>query len=69
MLFLVQIWMFLQKLLPNLTYLSIFSYQILPDGTLKGINDVPLIQAARNAKVAPMMVVTNLKEGGGFDSA
>ncbi|MBU3146398.1 glycosyl hydrolase family 18 protein [Clostridium sp. CF012] len=58
----------LAKTLPNLTYLSIFSYQILPNGTLKDINDVPLIQAARNAKVAPMMVITNLKEGGGFDS-
>ncbi|MBU3112091.1 glycosyl hydrolase family 18 protein [Clostridium lacusfryxellense] len=59
----------LAKTLPNLTYLSIFSHQILPDGSLKDINDAPLISAARNAKVAPMMVVTNLKEGGGFDSA
>jgi spore germination protein len=58
----------LLKTLPNLTYLSIFSYQILANGTLKGINDVPLIQAARNANVAPMMVVTNLLEGSGFDS-
>ncbi|MGH4126296.1 MAG: LysM peptidoglycan-binding domain-containing protein [Clostridium sp.] len=58
----------LVKTLPSLTYLSIFSYQILADGTLKGINDVPLIEAARKAKVAPMMVITNLKEGGGFDS-
>jgi spore germination protein len=58
----------LAKTLPNLTYLSIFSYQILPNGTLTGINDVPLIEAARRAKVAPMMVVTNLKTGGGFDS-
>ena len=59
----------LEKTLPNLTYLSIFSYQVQPNGTLKGIDDVPLIQAARNAKVAPMMVMTNLKEGGGFDSS
>ena len=58
----------LAKTLPNLTYLSIFSYQILPNGTLTGINDTPLIEAARRAKVAPMMVVTNLKTGGGFDS-
>ncbi|MCJ7690736.1 MAG: glycosyl hydrolase family 18 protein, partial [Clostridiaceae bacterium] len=58
----------LVKTLPSLTYLSIFSYQIQPNGTLKGINDVPLIKAARIAKVAPMMVITNLKEGGGFDS-
>lgn len=58
----------LAKTLPNLTYLSIFSYEILPNGTLKGINDLPLIEAARRAKVAPMMVVSNIKEGGGFDS-
>ncbi|WP_298843123.1 glycosyl hydrolase family 18 protein [Clostridium sp.] len=58
----------LAKTLPSLTYLSIFSYQIQPDGTLKGINDTPLIEAARRANVAPMMVITNLKEGGGFDS-
>ena len=58
----------LAKTLPSLTYLSIFSYQILINGALKGVNDVPLIQAARSAKVAPMMVITNLKEGGGFDS-
>ncbi len=58
----------LVKTLPSLTYLSIFSYEVLPNGTLKGINDVPLIEAARKAKVAPMMVITNLKEGGGFDS-
>jgi spore germination protein len=58
----------LEKTLKSLTYLSIFSYQILANGSLKGINDVPLIEAARKAKVAPMMVITNLKEGGGFDS-
>jgi spore germination protein len=58
----------LEKTLKSLTYLSIFSYQILANGSLKGINDVPLIESARKAKVAPMMVITNLKEGGGFDS-
>ena len=58
----------LAKTLPNLTYLSIFSYQASADGTLNNINDTPLIEAARNANVAPMMVVTNLREGGGFDS-
>ncbi len=58
----------LLKTLPNLTYLSIFSYEILANGTLRGINDVPLIEAARNARVAPMMVITNLLPGAGFDS-
>lgn len=58
----------LRKTLPHLTYLSIFSYEVNPDGTLRTINDMPLIQAARAANVAPLMVITNLQEGGGFSS-
>lgn len=54
----------LRKTLPYLTYLSIFSYEVNPDGTLKPINDQPLINAARAAGVAPMMVITNLSESG-----
>ncbi|MFZ5351436.1 MAG: glycosyl hydrolase family 18 protein [Bacillota bacterium] len=54
----------LRKTLPYLTYLSIFSYEVRADGTLKSINDTPLIQAARQANVAPVMVITNLEEGG-----
>ncbi|MDK2918959.1 MAG: spore germination protein [Candidatus Petromonas sp.] len=58
----------LRKTLPNLTYLSIFSYEVRPDGSLTAINDEPLIEAARAANVAPFMVITNLEEGGGFSS-
>lgn len=58
----------LRKTLPYLTYLSIFSYEVNPDGTLRPINDEPLIQAARNAGVAPLMVITNIEEGAGFSS-
>lgn len=58
----------LRKTLPNLTYLSIFNYQVMKDGSLKGIDDVPLIQAAREFKVAPLMVITNIEEGKGFNS-
>lgn len=54
----------LQKTLPYLTYLSIFSYQVNADGTLNPINDQPLIDAARAVGVAPMMVITNLSESG-----
>jgi spore germination protein len=54
----------LRKTLPYLTYLSIFSYEVNADGTLKPINDKPLIDAARAAGVAPMMVITNLSESG-----
>lgn len=58
----------LQKTLPNLTYLSIFSYQVKPDGSLIPIEDQPLIQAARAAGVAPLMVISNIEEGGSFSS-
>jgi spore germination protein len=56
----------LQKTLPYLTYLSIFSHQVRPDGSLAPINDTPLIEAARAAGVAPMMVITNIEEGASF---
>ncbi len=58
----------LRKTLPSLTYLSIFSHQVRPDGSLSEIPDTSLIQAARAAGVAPLMVITNIKEGGSFDS-
>jgi len=58
----------LQKTLPYLTYLSIFSYEVRPDGSLSSVNDTTLIQAARQAGVAPLMVITNIEEGGSFNS-
>lgn len=59
----------LEKTLPSLTYLSIFSYEVLPDGGIVNIaNDMPLINMAREARVAPMMVITNLEENSGFSS-
>jgi spore germination protein len=54
----------LRKTLPYLTYLSIFSYEVNADGSLKPIIDQPLIDAARAAGVAPLMVITNLSESG-----
>ncbi len=54
--------------LPNLTYLAIFSYQARANGSLIPIDDEPLIRQAKAARVAPMLVVTNTTEGGGFDS-
>lgn len=59
----------LQKTLPNLTYISIFSYQVRPDGSLAPIQDSAIIQAAEPHRVAPFMVITNIKEGASFDSA
>jgi spore germination protein len=58
----------LNKTLPFLTFLSIFSYEVNSDGSLKTINDAPLIKAARDRKVAPIMVITNIKSPTGFSS-
>ncbi|SKA92974.1 spore germination protein [Caloramator quimbayensis] len=58
----------LRKTFSYLTYLSIFSYEIKMDGTLSTIDDSELIKLARDNKVAPIMVVTNIEEGKGFNS-
>ncbi|MBE6821516.1 MAG: LysM peptidoglycan-binding domain-containing protein [Ruminococcaceae bacterium] len=58
----------LQDTLPNLSFISLFSYQVRPDGSLNPIDDSSIIQAARARNVGPFMVITNIKEGGSFDS-
>lgn len=58
----------LENTLPHLTYLSIFSYLVRADGSLVSINDSELTTLARQYKTASLMVVTNIKEGGSFDS-
>jgi spore germination protein len=58
----------LENTLPHLTYLSIFSYQVRADGSLVSINDSELTTLSRQYKTASLMVVTNIKEGGSFDS-
>lgn len=56
-----------EKVAPHLTYLSIFSYKVKADGTLEGVNDQAVIDAALRNNVAPLMVITNFSEGN-FDS-
>lgn len=58
----------LKNTLPYLTYLSIFSYRLMPDGNLYAIDDDRLIKMAKDNNVAPLMVITNTDEGGGFNS-
>lgn len=58
----------LAETLPYLTYLSIFSYHVTASGSLTQINDTPLIQASRNAGVAPLMVITNMDGDGRYSS-
>jgi len=58
----------LSSAFPYLTYISIFSYQVLPDGNLTPIDDQPVIEQAIQSGVAPKMVVTNIEQGGDFSS-
>ncbi len=59
----------LRKTLPYLTYLTIFTYGIRPDGTLIGIEDEELIELARSYGTAPVMLVSTLGENGTFSNA
>lgn len=58
----------LTRTLPYLTYLSIFSYQSKSDGSLSNLYEENLIAKSYRSDVAPIMVVTNLSDTGGFDS-
>lgn len=58
----------LRKTLPYLTYLSIFNYEVTANGELIDIPDENLIKEARDAGVAPLMVITNIDKGRGFSS-
>lgn len=58
----------LRSTFPYLSFLSIFSYQVEPDGGLKGIDDARPIRMAQQAGVGPLMVITNIVEGSGFSS-
>jgi spore germination protein len=58
----------LLKTLPYLTYLTIFTYGITPEGELIEINDEPLIEMARNYGVAPLMLISTLTEQGTFSN-
>lgn len=58
----------LQRTLPSLTYCSIFSYQVSSDGSINEIPDQEVIRMSRSTRVAPMMVITNIITGKGFNS-
>lgn len=58
----------LNATLPYLTYLSAFSYEVRPDGSLVPIPDEQVTQTARFRGVAPLMVISNIGEDGTFDS-
>ena len=58
----------LRKMLPYLTYLTIFSYGIEEDGELIDADDEELIELARQYGAAPIMLVASLNADGKFSS-
>lgn len=58
----------LQKALPYLTYLTVFSYGVRRDGSLVQVEDDALIAAARSAGVAPILLLSTIGDDGKFNS-
>ncbi|MGO4886818.1 glycosyl hydrolase family 18 protein [Anaerobacillus sp. MEB173] len=48
----------------HLTFLQVFSYELNADGTLTPLNDQTIINSAYADQVVPLMVITNIEEGG-----
>ena len=58
----------LYKTLPNLTYITPFSYGFNPDGSLVELDDSKVINIAITNNVAPLMLLTTLGSDGTFSS-
>lgn len=56
----------LTAILPHLTYISPFSYEVRSDGTLTDLSDSNVIARVSEADVSPLMTITNIQEEGGF---
>jgi len=52
----------LRKTLPFLTYVTIYSYMTTDEGDLIDINDIEILQTAKDYGVAPIMMVTALAD-------
>ena len=59
----------LRRVLPYLTYLTIFTYGFRPDGTLIDVDDGELISLSRQYGVAPVLHLSSLGEDGLFSVA
>lgn len=58
----------LARALPYLSYLTIFGYGFTPEGELIAIDDMPLIEAARQFGAAPVLLLSSITENGTFSS-
>ena len=58
----------LQKTLPDLTYVTLFTYGFTEEGELISIQDEPVIGEAKEAGVAPLMLLSTLTGDGTFSN-
>lgn len=58
----------LRMTLPFLTYLTIFTYRVTPEGEIIGIEDSKIIQIAKEYGVAPIMLLSTITNQGTFSS-
>ncbi|MDR0957670.1 MAG: LysM peptidoglycan-binding domain-containing protein [Clostridiales bacterium] len=58
----------LYRTLPQLTYISVFSYECV-DGLPKPLDDGNVLAETKFSDVVPVMVVTNIGDSGGFEPA
>lgn len=58
----------LQKTLPDLTYVTLFTYGFTEEGELIRIQDEPVIGEAKEAGVAPLMLLSTLTGDGTFSN-
>ena len=58
----------LRKTLPYLTYITLFTYGITPEGELIPIDDQEIIDIAREYGVGPLMLISSLTQEGTFSN-
>lgn len=58
----------LRKILPTLSHIAPFAYRIKKYGDLVGMDEERIIEKAKEYDVTPMLVITNIKETGGFST-
>lgn len=54
---------------PYLTFISPFSYKVLPDGGLVPLDDTMVLDVSKPYGVAPLLTITNIEEGATFSSS
>lgn len=59
----------LRATLPHLSFISIFTYGITAQGDLVPLDDSEVLAIVRESDALPLMVLTSLGPGGGFDSS